>query len=136
MSTLPNPTDETQVQFLISKVFDLMNALHESQSLCLALAERCAKQSELLSKRAEKDSLNLKIEQLKEMFNEVAFGWNDSGDFWTIHFGPRGSGSMIEGIGDYFSTGNDDTLEELVDQLIEQRGLLAEKQRGERECGD
>lgn len=39
-----------------------------------------------------------KVELVRSSFNEVAFGWNDSGCFWHIEYGPRGAGNMIAGI--------------------------------------
>jgi len=38
-------------------------------------------------------------EMLHKNFNEVAQGYNDSGDFWHFRFGGRGAGNMINGIG-------------------------------------
>lgn len=61
-----------------------------------------------------------KIELVRSSFNEVAFGWNDSGSFWHVHYGPRGTGDMMAGFGRRFDALETETcdLEEALDQFI------------------
>ena len=42
-------------------------------------------------------SLNDKIKLLGEYGNEIAFGYNDSGCFWHMAYGKRGTGNRIDG---------------------------------------
>lgn len=40
------------------------------------------------------------IQLLKDHCNEIAIGFNDSGCFWHVHIGPRGTGNMLDGFGE------------------------------------
>lgn len=37
---------------------------------------------------------------LREKCKEISIGYNDSGCFWHVHIGPRGTGNMLEGFGE------------------------------------
>lgn len=52
---------------------------------------------------SQKKSISLKfmINEIKKCANEIAIGYNDSGGFWHINYGCRGSGNHIEGCGKY-----------------------------------
>jgi len=50
------------------------------------------------------------IEFLADHTNEQAIGWNDSGCFWHVHIGPKGTGSMFEGFGEMFANLDDGEL--------------------------
>lgn len=63
-----------------------------------------------------------KINALLIRHNEVAFGWDDCGCFWRFHYGPRGSGAMIDGIGHKFSSAPVD-FEEAVDEFLAHLGI-------------
>lgn len=63
-----------------------------------------------------------KIEVFRGRFNEVAFGWNDSGCFWHFRYGPRGSGNMMDGFGRTFSAVDAETFEEALDALLAHLG--------------
>lgn len=63
-----------------------------------------------------------KIERLEQYGNEIAFGYNDSGCFWHLHYGPRGTGNMLQGFGKELSALETDgcTFEEAVDYFLSQ----------------
>lgn len=61
--------------------------------------------------------LAAKIRQLRKYGNEIAIGWNDCGCFWTLHYGRRGAGSMIEGAGLVLHSETND-FEEAVDEFL------------------
>jgi len=44
------------------------------------------------------------IEILNDKTKEQAIGYNDSGCFWHVRFGGKGTGSMLEGFGEKFSS--------------------------------
>jgi hypothetical protein len=68
-------------------------------------------------------TLSEKVELLAQQANEVAFGYNDSGCFWTFHWGPRGTGSMLPGFGQSHPALEADTFEEAVDEFLKHLGL-------------
>lgn len=77
-----------------------------------------------------------KIEWIREQFNEVAFGWNDSGCFWHFRYGPRGAGDMMEGFGQKFDALDAESFEEAVDHLLEHlRRQLSEEQAVSEQTG-
>jgi hypothetical protein len=43
------------------------------------------------------------IELLGEKRKEISIGYNDSGCFWHIHIGPRGTGNMLDGFGERYA---------------------------------
>lgn len=59
------------------------------------------------------------IEALHKMANEIAIGYDDSGCFWHVAIGNKGTGYMTPGIGERFS-GN-----ELPDEEDDLVGTLA-----------
>ena len=48
-------------------------------------------------------SIGQMIALLHSKTKEQALGWNDTGCFWHVHIGPRGTGSMLEGVGKTFT---------------------------------
>lgn len=65
-----------------------------------------------------------KIDLFENSANEVAFGWNDSGCFWHFHWGPRGTGDMMEGFGDRYDATEAETFEEALTECLKFRGLI------------
>lgn len=57
------------------------------------------------------------ISEVKDLTNEIAIGWNDSGCFWHIQYGNRGAGNMMEGIGHKIDGVDGEELEELLAKL-------------------
>lgn len=55
------------------------------------------------------------IEFLHEHSNEMAIGFNDSGVFWHVHIGERGTGDMLKGFGKIYDSNEDD--KDLCDAL-------------------
>ncbi len=44
-------------------------------------------------------SIGQMIELLEANYNEISTGYNDSGCYWTVYVGPRGTGVMIQNFG-------------------------------------
>ena len=70
-----------------------------------------------LKQRRDGVSLAAKIRQLRKYGNEIAIGYNDCGCFWILHYGCRGTGSMIEGCGRMLQSETGD-FEEAVDEFL------------------
>ena len=70
-------------------------------------------------------TLGDKVELLNNQANEIAFGWNDSGSFWHMRLGPRGSGNMMEGFGRTLSATETgvSTFEAAIDEFLRQLNL-------------
>jgi len=62
-----------------------------------------------------------KINWLESQSNEIAFGYDDSGCFWRIQYGPRGCGGMMENFGQKFCS-ESDVFEEAIDEFIAHLG--------------
>ncbi len=73
-----------------------------------------------------------KVKRLQEASNEVAFGYNDSGCFWSMQYGERGCGSMLEGFGERIHALDADDFEEAVDYFLQERGLVERRDQGQR----
>ena len=81
-------------------------------------------------KELQSMTLKEKIDWLWKFGNEIAFGYNDSGDYWHFHYGPRGTGNMIDGFGNDLAS---DTynFEDAVDDFIQQlAGLFPDRKIG------
>lgn len=66
-----------------------------------------------------------KIKQLMKYGNEIAIGYNDSGCFWTLHYGRRGSGAMIDGCGSVLHSEAIDfegAVDEFLNELLRLHG--------------
>lgn len=61
-----------------------------------------------------------KIEMIQQYGNEVAFGYSDSGCCWTMQYGPRGCGSMMDDFGDEITATETETaaFEEAIDYFL------------------
>lgn len=79
--------------------------------------------------REPEPGLATKIFDIEQRFNEFAIGWNDSGCYWWITFGPRGAGHMIHDIGGTFMA-ETDRFEDAIDLFIE---FLKEKELWEQD---
>jgi len=57
-----------------------------------------------------------KIKKLKKSYNEMNIGYNDSGCFWTVSVGGRGTGNLIEGC--VYKRYTDDYLGKALDKAL------------------
>jgi hypothetical protein len=68
-------------------------------------------------------TLKEKIQLLQDRFNEIAFGYDDSGCFWHFQYGPRGAGGMMDGVGEKYEALDADDFEEAVDAFLRHLGV-------------